>query len=149
MANEWRAEVPIKIGGKDRVLRISQNDVADLEDTLGVSIITTMRDGNIGVKFVRAVIAQGLKEQVTRTPKQIGQWMGQEPDKFDYFLNMTIKAVSLALRGPSSAKRLDEVFPNDAGEDEEDEETPPKEDDDANPPPQAGTGPADSKPPTA
>ena len=70
MANEWRGEVALNIGGKDRVLRISQNDVADLEDELGGSIIAIMRKGDVGVRFVRAVIAQGLKEQVTLSAKQ-------------------------------------------------------------------------------
>ena len=146
MANEWRGEVALNIGGKDRVLRISQNDVADLEDELGGSIIAIMRRGDVGVRFVRAVIAQGLKEQVTLSAKQAGVWMGREPEKFNAFLTAAIKVVGLALRGPGYAEeaaKLDDL------EDADESDQPPKEEsEDANPP-QAGTGPADSAPPHA
>jgi hypothetical protein len=110
MANSFRGEVPIKIGGKGRTLRLGQNEIADLEDALGGrSVLTILRTGDIGVRFVRAAIAIGVRHEARVSVERVGAWMDEEPERFGEFVSIILKAVLLALKGPAAVEEAERI----------------------------------------
>jgi len=140
MANAWRGEATIHIDGKDRTLAFTQNDIADLEDTLGgCSVVGILRKGEAdSISFLRAAIAVGLRREVRLTPRQVGTLLGKEYGKTSVFVAAVMKAIVLALQGPGVAERFRQIEDDEQDEASADDDE--QEADDADHPPLAGVG---------
>lgn len=97
MANKFKAEVEVEIGGKVRLLRYDMNSLAELEQMLGKPVMLIFDEENLGVLTIRAALTAGLRgggmSRVTQ--EQVGSWV--DMSKIEYLSKKMGEALSLAL----------------------------------------------------
>ena len=140
MANPYRGEAAITIGGKERTLKFDHNALADLEDLLGGrSVLKIIRNGEVGSSFLRTAIAVGLRHESLVKPTLVGKWLSESPERYSQHASAVLKAITLAIKGPGFERAADQL---DVDEEDDEQEAPaPQEvDDDDGPPQAAGAG---------
>lgn len=91
-----RGCVPIEIGGEDRTLKFDFNALAMLEERLNMPISKIFSEEYMGIRAIREALYVGLVHADRRlTPQRVGNMM--EPDKFDYYAEKIVEALTGAL----------------------------------------------------
>ena len=76
MANPYKGEAEIKLGGETRMLIMDTNAVCNLEDILDKRIDKIFKEENMGLTTIRACIAVGLsRKRKPVSPEDAGEMM--------------------------------------------------------------------------
>jgi hypothetical protein len=110
MANKYRGEVEVEIGGKRRILKFSINEVTALEQQAGMPVSRFFSAENAGISTIHIGMYFGLKHYNPRVTKaQVGDWMTKElRDKGSEALNYFGERVGYAISwffDPTAEKR--------------------------------------------
>jgi predicted transcriptional regulator len=83
MANPHRGEAPLELGGKQYVLRIDFNAVADIQDATGIDLENLAEElDRKSLPFLRAALAAGLSREHKRVSVwQAGRLIGANMDR--------------------------------------------------------------------
>lgn len=106
MANPHRGEATLELGGKQYVVRIDYNAMAEIQDETGISLMDRNQAESKGFVFVRAALAAGLSHDGVRyTPRQAGDLIGEHMDDLVVITQAVTKAIRLFLLGPNPPKQ--------------------------------------------
>ncbi len=96
MANPYRGQVEIEIGGRTRALRYDMNALAELEKSLDKPISKIFDEDNVGINVLRQALFVGLKYSDRRlTPGAIGGMM--DPKRLEYYAERMAEALNIAM----------------------------------------------------
>ena len=95
MANGYRGEVEIEIGGRVRTMRIGFNEMAALEQRLdGRSIMRLLQENNFGAWALRETLYVGLARGNPKiTPNKVGEWIGEDITRMGYYVSKVTEAL--------------------------------------------------------
>lgn len=94
MANKKRGEVVVNIGGMDKVLKFTNNNICEIETYFGDKPIHAIVQ-IIGVKVARALLYFGIQWEGKRPSiEQVGDMMGNLK-KLEYFTGKIGEALNL------------------------------------------------------
>lgn len=103
MANKKRGEDTIKLGGKERKLKVNLNDLAELQDMCdGKPLMDILVElDRLNIKVLRALLYLSLRhDDPDLTPEQVGSW-----DMNLVEVSTKIgQVISLSLSGPNPKK---------------------------------------------
>jgi len=103
MANEWRAETEISLGGKIRRLRFDFNRIAEMEKSLGAPVTRSFSAENMGIWQIIAGLTAGIHYyEKNVTEEQVGAWM--EPSDLTKYGTALATAVA-GFFDPEAAQR--------------------------------------------
>lgn len=100
MANPFRGEVTITIGGEERTLSYTFNSLCALQKRLGKSVQACIAAGTFEEAELRESLAAGLGEPADR----VGEWMGETPEHTGDWFSAVTGAVMIAHLGPKPSK---------------------------------------------
>jgi hypothetical protein len=115
VANPYRGEVAVRLGGQDYTLRLDNNAVCEVEQLLGGGSIDVLLSdkARLGRSFVRAVFTMGLRASgvpgtKTIALERVGEMLGAEQSRYGEFFLAALKLCGLALSGSEFEAKLKE-----------------------------------------
>lgn len=118
MANPFRAEVEIDLGGEKRTLVFDFNAIAELEELCGGRSIqsifgfgdTTKLAESMGTALIRKAVYVGLKRRFKGlTLDRVGDMMSEDPRKFGDLMQAVSRGLVMAMFGPGGPTETDIV----------------------------------------
>lgn len=100
MANQYKGEVTINVGGNEKVLLYDMNALAELEDRFECDLdqLIEVFENSISIKKIRTFLWAGLiHENEDLTEKEVGSWIGKADTPIKAVIEKMGDALKLAM----------------------------------------------------
>ena len=108
-SNSSRGETTVTIGGRERVVRLRTNQIAQLEDLTGKGIMRLMSEDAIGIKLLRDALFVGLLHDERKlTPNKVGNWLDDYEGELADLISTVFEALAESMPGAANLTVDDE-----------------------------------------
>jgi hypothetical protein len=108
MPNPHRGEATFQIDGKEHLVIIDYNAMAEIQEDTGVSLMDRAAAEKKSFSFLRSALARGLSHHGARyTPAQAGDLIGSHMEDLAEIGQAIGRAISLFLVGPNPPKETE------------------------------------------